>query len=118
VEIVHEPVGMVDASRKPVSLDLLKGKRVVALSSIGNPEAFERTLQKLGATVLPFRFRDHHKYTARDADEIEAIASAAADAIVTTEKDAVRLPQRRWKIPCWMLQVEIRPLRGDRAARP
>lgn len=113
VETVHEPVGLRDLSGQPVPLAELEGKRVLALSSIGNPQAFEKTLEKLGAVVLPFRFRDHHRYTARDAQEIESIAMASADAIVTTEKDAVRFPPHRWRLVCWVLQVQIEAVRGE-----
>jgi len=118
VETIHEPVGLLDLTGRPLPLEELRGKRIVALSSIGNPEAFERTLQKLGAVALPFRFRDHHKYTVRDAEEIEAIAAGVAEAMVTTEKDAVRLPARQWRLPCWVLQVEIKAVRGEITAWP
>lgn len=71
----------------------VRGKKVLALSGIGNPVSFQRTLLDAGVQVLAHEvFPDHHWYS---LDEIEAIASkanvAGADMIITTSKDAVRL---------------------------
>jgi 3-deoxy-D-manno-octulosonic-acid transferase/tetraacyldisaccharide-1-P 4'-kinase len=74
-------------------LSWLEGKKIIALSSIGNPAAFEETLEGLGAVVIEnIRFRDHHRYTSRDLERIGKKAKLlGAEAIVTTEKDEVRL---------------------------
>jgi tetraacyldisaccharide-1-P 4'-kinase len=107
----------------PLSLSpsLLQGRRVCALSSIGNPLAFEQTLRRLGvAELFPARFADHHPY--RPA-ELQAVAAAARERglewIVTTEKDATRLPAD-WggNLPVWVLGIDIAlPLDDDLAAR-
>ena len=67
--------------------------RVVALAAIAQPERFVHALTARGYTVLrTFTFRDHHWFTPADVQRVEESARAAgADAIVTTEKDAVRL---------------------------
>ena len=69
--------------------------RVVAgFAGIGNPPAFRRTLEALGATVADFRaYPDHHPYTRADVDELRAWAGRLpADAVVTTtQKDWVKL---------------------------
>jgi tetraacyldisaccharide 4'-kinase len=71
----------------------LSGKKVLALSSIGNPRAFEKTLWRLGARVAQsLRFKDHHRYAAGDVEKIKAAAQrCGADCVVSTEKDGVRL---------------------------
>ena len=115
----HRPVRLVSMRDNAESrCDSLGGKRVLALSSIGNPKAFEETLIKLGADVVSrLRFRDHHWYDGADSERIQATAERSrADYVVTTEKDGVRLalPPR---VPgnTLVLEVELE-LIEDRAA--
>ena len=70
------------------------GARVIALSALGNPLSFESALVKLGYEVQPLRLADHHWYAERDWDIVRAAATAAgAEHVVTTEKDATKLPR-------------------------
>ncbi|MBT6768682.1 MAG: tetraacyldisaccharide 4'-kinase, partial [Opitutales bacterium] len=60
------------------------------------------------------RFLDHHRF---DADELKEIfdeaTSAKLDFIVTTEKDAVRIPEdTELPLPLYYLRLEIKILRG------
>ena len=56
-------------------------------------------------------FRDHHRYTAADLEEIGRQAAAAgAQALVTTEKDMMNLPAGAalpLKIYCLRIGIEI-----------
>lgn len=71
----------------------LAGRRVVAFAGIGRPEKFFDTLAGLGAELgARFSFPDHHPYRPADLMPIFSAAERAAAVIVTTEKDAVRLP--------------------------
>ena len=73
--------------------DALAGKPVVAFAGIGRPGKFFETLGTLGLeveTALPFP--DHHPYDAGDVARLERLAEAHGAALVTTAKDAVRLP--------------------------
>ena len=111
VEAVHRPIEL--RSLDPgTTLDLgeLKGKVVAALSGIGNPLAFELTLARLGAHVLPVRFPDHHRYTAEDCLAVERFAKRRGAMIVTTEKDAVRLLAGAFTTPVWVLSVALAPM--------
>lgn len=89
-----------------LSLASLRGKRVAALSGLGRPQSFETSLLGLGAQVLPWRFSDHHAYQVR---ELSLLPPGGAELIVTTAKDAVRLPAD-WRpgLPVWVLRVEAR----------
>lgn len=72
----------------------LRGKAVGAFCGIGNPTAFRRTLEDLGANAIAFQsFPDHHPYSREDVNELRAWANALpADAeIATTQKDWVKL---------------------------
>lgn len=73
--------------------EFLKGKRVLAFGGIARPDAFRRTLTKLGAHVVCFKgFGDHYRYT---RDEIQVLIrkkeECGADYILTTEKDWMRV---------------------------
>ncbi len=92
------------------------GRSVVAVSAIGNPAAFERTLVGMGVRVSDHVvFRDHHAYSALDITTVQRRADACrADLIVTTEKDACKLavllgPSDPW----WALRVQAQPWPGD-----
>jgi tetraacyldisaccharide 4'-kinase len=91
---VHEPVDLVREEGDPEPAATLRGRRVGAVSGIGNPVAFRRTLGTLGADVVDDRvFPDHHGYTRADVDSLGAWAeSLPANAVVaTTQKDFVKL---------------------------
>ena len=66
---------------------------VAAFCGIARPEQFFAGLQAAGLRLAPrIAFPDHHLYTAHDLDRVLVAARAAgAEAIVTTEKDSVRL---------------------------
>jgi len=74
-------------------LDLMKGKRVCAFAGIASPEAFKKTIESLGWKLASFiDFPDHHRYTDADISCImRSCTDSSCDAIVTTEKDGIRL---------------------------
>jgi len=96
-----------ETARRPP--EELCGRRVCALSSIGNPAAFELTLERLGvAALIPARFPDHHRYRPEEVAAVATAAQGEADLIVTTEKDATRLPpDLSVALPIEVLGIEI-----------
>jgi tetraacyldisaccharide 4'-kinase len=69
----------------------LRGKRVFAFSGLADNEQFFESLRAEGLHVERSRgFADHHRYTDADLAQIRH-ASRGTDAIVTTEKDAVKI---------------------------
>ncbi len=75
--------------------DALRGGRLFAFCGIGNPQAFFRDLRRWGLELACERiFRDHHAYSEDDVASIMLSArTSGASALITTEKDAMNVPQ-------------------------
>jgi tetraacyldisaccharide 4'-kinase len=85
----------------------LRGKRVVAFAGIGRPQKFFATLEQLGATLVATRgYPDHHRYRAAELDQLAHDAASQNAALITTEKDWVRLDPL-WRQRIAMLKVEV-----------
>ena len=70
-----------------------QGLRALAFAGIGRPEKFFATLRALGVELVArHRFGDHAPYDARILARLAAEARALNAQLVTTEKDAIRLP--------------------------
>ena len=69
------------------------GKKVIALAAIGNPQVFLKDLEIYQLKVLDqCFFRDHHPFTQAEIDRVLGrMHTLGAEAVITTEKDAVRL---------------------------
>ncbi|MEX2181130.1 MAG: tetraacyldisaccharide 4'-kinase [Gemmatimonadaceae bacterium] len=96
-----------------LALDALGGRRVLAISAIGAPEAFEAQLAAAGAVAESAAYPDHHPFT--DA-EVAALArrAASADLACCTLKDAAKLWARwpRQGPPLWYLSQAVEVERG------
>jgi tetraacyldisaccharide 4'-kinase len=87
----YEPRGLVGPKEEWDGLHSAKGKKVLALSGIANPEYFSLLLRKCGMEIVSEAvFPDHHRFTNEDLVSIEE-RSKGVDWIVTTEKDMVKL---------------------------
>ncbi|MDE0555808.1 MAG: tetraacyldisaccharide 4'-kinase, partial [Candidatus Poribacteria bacterium] len=97
LESVHQPTCLYplfrENSGERQDVEGLKGKRLLAVCGIGNPDAFVGTLRRCApASVELLAFPDHHVYVGADAQRIDAAFRAAkADLVVTTQKDAQKL---------------------------
>jgi len=117
IECCHKPQYLVKlfsgGEKEPLSK--LKGLRVAALSAIARPESFEGFLRQLGAElILADHYADHHRYTQQELiDFVNQAKEAGAEMIVTTEKDAVRMPRLdRCDVPIYYLRIQIDILSG------
>jgi tetraacyldisaccharide 4'-kinase len=98
-------------------LDLteLVGRQAVVLSGIAAPAGFETSIRGMGARVLACqRFVDHHRYRRQEIiDVIDHAVEIGAELILTTEKDAVRLPPLEHpKVPIYYLRMDIQIIKG------
>ena len=120
VESIHRPRWFIEIEQwykgirdSGITLDSMKGKKVVAISAIGNPYSFEQTLTDVGAEVVDAaRFIDHHHYTMLEMQHaMEQAVAKGAVAMVTTEKDAVKIPvefiHSNPPLPLYVLGIEV-----------
>jgi len=65
----------------------------VAFAGLARPEKFFATAQSLGLNIVSAReYPDHYLYTAADIDALRLEAEERGARLLTTEKDAMRLP--------------------------
>ena len=118
IECAHKPLYLQNVHNgEQLSLDHLRETFIGSICGIAAPESFEKALKQLGAHVdLAKRYIDHHYYS--DAELLSFISRCIRrdlEMIVTTEKDAVRmprLPESELKVPIYFLRVEIEILSG------
>jgi tetraacyldisaccharide 4'-kinase len=79
---------------RSLPLSGLAGRRVALLTGVARPESVRRTVEGLGAQVVgAYPFPDHHRFTEGEVvAAMEAVRREGGEWLVTTEKDAVRLP--------------------------
>lgn len=87
-----------DDPKRTCTADDLGGYDLVAVAGIGAPQRFFDHLAALGLRCANHPFPDHHHYTAADL-------AFDADAILTTEKDALKCVGLT-ALPIWVLPVE------------
>ena len=116
IECNHEPAVLKDVwSREEFPLTWLQGKTTCTLSGIASPKGFENSLRHLGARVIWCeRYADHHRYEPPEIlYALNRTADMGADALVTTEKDAVRFPRFETSpVKCLYLRIQIKILSG------
>jgi tetraacyldisaccharide 4'-kinase len=97
------PAGFTDLAGAPVAAP----RRVFLLTGIARPERVTADLERQGTRVAgQAAFPDHHRFR---ADELEAAVREAetvgVEAIVTTAKDAERLPAMARSVPVFVFRV-------------
>jgi tetraacyldisaccharide 4'-kinase len=116
IECIHEPLYFEDLfTGERFELSFLKGKKIASLSAIAQPESFEQGVIKLGGDlVYSKRFADHHRFSQQEIlNVINRSKKRQAQAIITTQKDAVRFPKLdRRDLPILFMRVEIKIVSG------
>ena len=103
--------GTVWRVRRRMDVPQIEGP-VVAFCGLARSEQFFEGLESAGLRLAArFAFPDHHRYTAADIERLVAAAQkAGATALLTTEKDRVRLGAMAASLPA-SLSLQIVPLR-------
>ena len=119
IECAHKPLYLQNIiSGQQLPLERLRDTFIGSICAIAAPESFEDGLRKLGARIdLAKRYIDHHRYSEVELQSfINRCIRRDLEMIVTTEKDAVRmprLPEAEVKVPIYFLRVEIEILSGQ-----
>jgi tetraacyldisaccharide 4'-kinase len=84
----------------------------VAFCGVGQPSRFRLDLEQERVEIVAFRaYRDHHPYGRGELRELEGLARAHGAALVTTEKDLVRLGPLPQPVPAVLaLRIEAEVL--------
>lgn len=112
------PLRSFEEAGASLPLRAIAGKRVLAISAIGAPAAFEAQLRQAGAMVESAAFPDHHPFGQAD---IAALVRRAGetDFTICTLKDAVKIAPRwpRQAPGVWYLSQAVEVERGGALLR-
>lgn len=128
LHLAHPNAPMIEANYRPkhllhissgeqIFLDHLVGRRISAFAGIGNPDSFLRVARQFSQVVDFKVYLDHTFYSAKMMGQILRDAEKkGADLILTTEKDAVRIPKDVLKSnpPLYALCVDLEITKGKR----
>ena len=126
VESIHHAKEFVEIAdwykgiqQNALPLEELKGKRVMVFSAIGNPSSFEQNVSGCGLDIVEaIRYPDHHDYGMLEMQYIgERASKLKADALITTGKDAVKIPTEfiyfNREIPLYVMNMDIMVTRNE-----
>lgn len=100
----------IDLNGARISLTDLSDMNLCAFAGIADPDDFFASLHRYGIhPVCAVPFEDHATYNAQRMEYILA-ACNGADALITTEKDAVKLDPESLSLPCYYVPLEIDPV--------
>ena len=130
VESIHSPQGLIEIEdwykgtrHDTIGLEILLDQKVVAFSGIGNPSSFEQTIADVGAVLLDsIRYPDHHDYMMAEMQAVvEWAHETGATALLTTEKDAVKIPSEfihsDRALPLYILRIKVEITEGNQQFR-
>jgi tetraacyldisaccharide 4'-kinase len=105
----YEPIGLISPKGEKEDLQTLRGKKILALSGIANPDYFSSLLKRCGMEIAKEAiFPDHHFYTTGDLASIQE-SSKGMDQVVTTEKDMLKLANLSiGHLPIQALHIEMK----------
>lgn len=126
LHLIHPIAPLIEANYRPqhllhipsgqkMSLDHLTGQRVFAFVGIGNPDSFRRSAQEFSQVVDFKVYLDHYFYSAKTIDRLlKGAEKRNVDLILTTEKDAVRIPKEvlQSNPPLYALCVDLEITKG------
>jgi len=99
-----------DAAFEPIANLHQEGHSFIGVSGIARPRSFQQTLEGLEVEIARFlSFQDHASYTDKIIRTIEdQAAKYGADAVITTEKDLVKLKGTSLNLPVYAVRMVSR----------
>lgn len=105
-------------ARLSVPADWIAAKNVsyIAFCGLGRPEKFRKTIEAQGLKIAGWHeFPDHHVFLKRDLKKLDDEALSKDARLLTTEKDAMRIPSEfKFKSPIDSMPVRIEWDNGDK----
>ena len=105
-----------DANGNSVHDSIISTLGAVAVAGIGRPAPFfDEVHRRTSSAVQTVTYNDHHTYTSQDLKDLESRLDIAGSNsfLVTTEKDATRLPAKVGRHPVLSLPIRLQVLLGD-----
>ena len=101
-------------TQKKRDRNYLEDKKVLGFCGIGNPRAFHGLLSHIGAQVASFHaFRDHFQYSSEVVNLMsEEARLLGCTALVTTQKDGVKLREYKTEPEILELLIEVKIVEG------
>jgi tetraacyldisaccharide 4'-kinase len=116
IRCVHRPKYFEEVNGlKKEKLTFLHEFYVGVFCGIASPRGFEDLIDRMSGEVrFKQRYLDHHKYSNQELDKMfQQAKNSGADVMVTTEKDAVRIPENyKPIIPLLFVRMEIEIIEG------
>jgi tetraacyldisaccharide 4'-kinase len=106
---ISELIDLKDFPAKTQSPKTKDPRPILAFCALGNPHNFFDQLKQEGFDLASTqKFPDHHFYTQRDVENLERNANqTGAEILLTTAKDAVKLKDLRFNLPCYVATSEM-----------
>ncbi|MDG1138929.1 MAG: tetraacyldisaccharide 4'-kinase [Opitutales bacterium] len=116
IRCVHKPRYFQEVNGiEQKGLNFLHESFVGVFCGIASPRGFENIINRMsGELRYKKRFLDHHRYETQELDHMfQQAKNSGADVMVTTEKDAVRIPSTyNPVIPLYYIRMEIEIIEG------
>ena len=116
IRCVHKPKYFQEVNgTQQRGLSFLHESFVGVFCGIASPRGFENIINRMsGELRYKKRFLDHHRYETEELDHMfQQAKNSGADVMVTTEKDAVRIPSAyNPVIPLYYIRMEIEIIEG------
>ena len=105
--VLHSTFEPSISSLSPETPEKIKKRKVFIVSAIGDAAGFSKTVEKMGCTIVGEKiFPDHFSYSQSNWENVEAL-STAADYIITTEKDWVKIESFPISKPIIVIEINV-----------
>lgn len=98
---------IIDRENKEINLELIKEKKLAALTGIGYPQGFFNQLEELGIKIYKkITYPDHYDLTIEEFNSLqENLAKEGIKDVLITGKDKYHLPNTSSKINFYILEI-------------